>query len=172
MPESEDVPHRGRMHQASILVRQILVLNEDMEFLMRREMDVNETDFQAMQHLMKHRSMSPGELAQLLHLTPAATTTVIDRLVGKGHVLRAPHPTDRRRWLISASEESVRAAMAKLMPMILEVDEKVRAYDDAEQAVIVEFLGGVVGAMSNRIAALQNSIPGPGGPTEPSNGEG
>ncbi|WP_425862244.1 MarR family winged helix-turn-helix transcriptional regulator [Arthrobacter sp. TWP1-1] len=171
MSDRHEVPQRGKMHQASVLVRQVLVLNEEMEFIMRREMDINETDFQAMQHLMKQRTMSPGELAKLLHLTPAATTTVIDRLVRKGHVQRAPHPTDRRRWLISPSEDSVREAMEKLMPMILEVDEKVRGYDDAEQAAIVDFLGAVVGSMNSRITALQNSNPGPGGPTEPSNVE-
>lgn len=152
--------HSGRpsvqMHQASVLVRQILVLNEVMEFIMRREMDLNETDFQAMQHLMKQRSMSPGELAKYLHLTAAATTTVIDRLAQKGHITRTPHPTDRRRWLISPSEESVRAAMEKLMPMIMDVDNKVRRYDDGDQAVIVDFLSSVVASMSNRVAALEN----------------
>lgn len=171
MSERHEVPGRGEMHQASVLVRQVLVLNEAMEFIMRREMDINETDFQAMQHLMKQPSMSPGELAQLLHLTPAATTTVIDRLVLKGHVQRAPHPTDRRRWLISPSEKSVRDAMEKLMPMILEVDEKVRSYDHADQAVIVDFLGAVVGSIKNRITALENSTPGPAGSTVTSNGE-
>jgi len=145
-----------QMHQASVLVRQILVLNEIMEFIMRREMDLNETDFQAMQHLMKQRSMSPGELAKLLHLTAAATTTVIDRLARRGHITRTAHPTDRRRWLISPSEHSVRAAMEKLMPMIMDVDNKVRSYDDGEQAVIVDFLGSVVTAMSNRVQALED----------------
>lgn len=152
--------HGGRppvpMHPASVLVRQILVLNEVMEFIMRREMDLNETDFQAMQHLMKQRSMSPGELAKVLHLTAAATTTVIDRLARKGHITRTPHPTDRRRWLISPSEQSVRSAMEKLMPMIMDVDNKVRSYNEADQAVIVDFLGSVVASMSSRVAALEN----------------
>ena len=159
MQQGDGVPPAGRMHQASVLIRQILVLNEEMEFIMRRDMDVNETDFQAMQHLMKQRSISAGELAQLLHLTPAATTTVIDRLVAKGHAIRTPHPTDRRRWVISPSEESVRAAMARLMPMILDVDNRVRSYGDAEQRVIVDFLEAVAGSMTNRIAALGSETP-------------
>lgn len=156
MHNSHGGPPPGRMHPASVLVRHILVLNEVMEFIMRREMDLNETDFQAMQHLMKQRSMSPGELAKLLHLTAAATTTVIDRLASKGHITRTPHPTDRRRWLIGPSEQSERAAMEKLMPMIMDVDNKVRSYDDGEQAVIVDFLGSVVASMSSSVAALEN----------------
>jgi DNA-binding MarR family transcriptional regulator len=103
--------------------------------------------------------MFPAELAQFLHLTPAATTTVIDRLVAKGHVQRTPHPTDRRRWVISPSDESVRTAMEKLMPMILDVDTKVRNYEDSEQRVIVDFLDAVVASMNKRIAALSPAPP-------------
>ncbi|MEO6530681.1 MAG: MarR family transcriptional regulator [Specibacter sp.] len=134
-------------------------------------MNLNETDFQAMQHLMKQRSMSPGELAKMLHLTAAATTTVIDRLERKGHITRTPHPTDRRRWLISPSEESVRAAMAKLMPMIMDVDTMVRTYKDDEQAVIVDFLRKVVTSMSERVSALENE-PNNHPVTEPSDSQG
>ncbi|WP_442215347.1 MarR family winged helix-turn-helix transcriptional regulator [Specibacter sp. RAF43] len=144
------------MHRASVLIRQILVLNEVIEFIMRRQMELNETDFQAMQHLLKYRSMSPGELAQSLHLTAAATTTVIDRLVGKGHACRTPHPTDRRRWLVTPSEESIRKTMEKIMPMIMEVDGKVRSYDDDGQRVIVDFLDSVVAAMNHRVAVLED----------------
>ncbi len=154
-----DSSSQVQKHPASVLVRQVLVLNEQMEFIMQRELDVNETDFQAMQHLMQEGSMSPGELAQLLHLTPAAATTVIDRLVKKGHVNRSPHPTDRRRSLISPNRESVRTAMGWLMPMSLDVDKLVRDYDHSEQDIIVNFLNGVVGAMSNRIDALAKTTP-------------
>ncbi|ALE07877.1 hypothetical protein AL755_15210 [Arthrobacter sp. ERGS1:01] len=125
-----------------------------MEFIMRREMELNDTDFQAMQHLLRQRSISPGELAQALHLTAAATTTVIDRLVAKGHACRTPHPTDRRRTLITPSAESVRKTMEKIMPMIMDVDDKVRSYDDDDQRVIVDFLGGIVAAMTKRAAEL------------------
>lgn len=156
MTEGHGGPPRGAMHEASFLVRKILVLNEKMEFMMRREMDINETDFQAMQHLIKAKSMTPGQLAQLLHLTPAATTTVIDRLVNKGHAGRTPHPTDRRRWVITPSGDSVKSAMEKLMPMILDVDSKIRGYAPDQQSVIVDFLSGVVNAMDNRAAVLES----------------
>ncbi|RAN73502.1 hypothetical protein B5P43_30470 [Bacillus sp. SRB_336] len=158
----------GPMHRASVLIREILVLNEVMEFIMRRQMDLNETDFQAMQHLLKQRSMSPGELAQSLHLTAAAATTVIDRLVAKGHARRTPHPTDRRRWLISPSEDSIRRTMEKLMPMILEVDSKVRSYDDDGQRIIVDFLDGVVASMNHRVAVLEQETGQPPTPTSDS----
>ena len=151
-PDGDAIP---RMHPATVLLRQILELNEVMEFAMRREMSLNETDFQAMQHLIKHRSMSAGELAQFLHLTAAATTTVIDRLAARGHIVRTAHPTDRRRQLISPSAESIKETMARLMPMILEVDAKVQTYNVDCQAAIVDYLVNVADSMNERAATLE-----------------
>lgn len=155
--EAQHQPRGPRpMHEATVLTREVLVLNEVMEYLMRKEMDINETDFQAMQHLLKARTMSPGELAKALHLTTAATTTVIDRLVQKGHAVREPHPTDRRRLQVKPSEQSVRDAMGHLMPMILQIDDMVCASPAASQQAVVDFLHGVVGAMNDRITHLEN----------------
>ncbi len=164
--QDEEGEARPQMHPATVLIREILVLNEVMEYIMRRQMDLNDTDFQALQNLMTNHTMSPGELAQSLHLTAAATTTVIDRLVRKGHVRRDPHPTDRRRWLVSPSEESIRKTMAKLMPMILEVDTKVRNYDDAGQDAIVDFLESIVAYMNERAQTLEREDAAPEPPQQ------
>lgn len=156
MQTSDGADPPQAMHPASVLMHQILVLNDAVEFILRQQMDLNETDFQAMQHLITHRTMSPGELAKLLHLTAAATTTVIDRLLQKGHISRIPHPTDRRRWLISPREEAARAAAAKMMPTVVDIDTKVRSYDEVEQGLIVDFLTSVVTSMNDRISASGN----------------
>ncbi|GAA5229373.1 MarR family winged helix-turn-helix transcriptional regulator [Arthrobacter cryoconiti] len=148
-------PPMPQMHPATLLIRQVLVLGESIEYAVRREMGLNETDFQAMQHLMKDPAMSPGELAAKLHLTAAATTTVVDRLIAKGHVMREPHPTDRRRWLIKPSDESVRKTMATIMPMILKVDAKVRGYSEESQESIVDFFENMVDYMNERIDCLE-----------------
>jgi len=170
MHDGPDPRGQVQMHRASVLVRQVLVLNEVMEYEMRRAMDLNDTDFQAMQHLLKNRAMEPGELALALHLTAAATTTVIDRLAGKGHVVRVQHPSDRRRLLIKPSADSVRRTMEKIMPMIMQVDDKVRSYDDAGQRLIIDFLDSIVAFMGERIAVLESSAPNPEPPDPTSQG--
>ena len=144
-----------QMHPANVLIRKVLVLSESMEFAVRRKMGLNETDFQAMQHLMKDPSMTPGELARRLHLTAAATTTVVDRLVDKGHVRRDRDPTDRRRWLVSPSEDSTRRTMATIMPMILKVDARVRGYSADSQESIVDFFENMLFCMNESIDALE-----------------
>ena len=143
-----------RVHAASHRLREVLVLNELMEYRMRLHLNINETDFQAMQHLMRARSMSPGELARAVHLTSAATTTVVDRLVAAGHARRVPHATDRRRWLVEPTESTIRETMEQLMPMILETDTVVSGMDDAGQAAVVTYLDSVVAAMKDRAAEM------------------
>lgn len=143
------------MHPATGLLRRILVLNAAMEFEMRRAMGVNETDFQAMQHLMPVTTMSPGELASLMHLTSAAVTSIIDRLVKAGHVERSAHPTDRRKRLISVTTGAKRDAMLHLMPMIMESDASVRAMDPAAQEAVERYLLATADAMERRTLYMQ-----------------
>ena len=147
-----------QMHPATVLIRKVLVLSESMEFAVRRKMGLNETDFQAMCYAsqrMKDPSMTPGELARRLHLTAAATTTVVDRLVDKGHVRRDRDPMDRRRWLVSPSEDSTRRTMATIMPMILKVDARVRGYSADSQESIVDFFENMLFCMNESIDALE-----------------
>ena len=55
------------------------------------------TDWYALSLLGLAGPLSPGELARRTGLTTGATTRLIDRLEGAGHVRRTRHCTDRRR---------------------------------------------------------------------------
>ncbi|WP_417218343.1 MarR family winged helix-turn-helix transcriptional regulator [Arthrobacter sp.] len=142
------------MHPASVLLRKILVLNDTVEYRMRVHLKTNDTDFQAMQHLLQTGPLSPSALATQLHLTTAAVTSVIDRLVQAGHVRRVPHPSDRRRIVVEPTESSIREAMAQLMPMILTTDSLVKGMDEAGQDAVVAYLDGVVASMQDRIDSM------------------
>ncbi|WP_233563729.1 MarR family transcriptional regulator [Cryobacterium tepidiphilum] len=135
---------RREMHEASLLLRRILTLNDEVEKQLAEELDVNPTDFDAMQHLIQSGPLSPSEIAARLGITTAAATMAVDRLVKVGHVTRQPHPSDRRRLLVVPREESVRRAMARLLPMIGETDALLSRYTDAEQAAITDYLARTV----------------------------
>jgi MarR family transcriptional regulator, organic hydroperoxide resistance regulator len=47
--------------------------------------------------------VSPSQLAELLHLDRGTLTGIIERLVARQLLLRAPHPTDGRRSLLRLS---------------------------------------------------------------------
>lgn len=142
------------MHPASVLLRKILVLNDTVEYRMRVHLKTNDTDFQAMQHLLQTGPLSPSALATQLHLTTAAVTSVIDRLVQAGHVRRVPHRSDRRRIVVEPTESSIREAMAQLMPMILTTDSLVKGMDEVGQEAVVAYLDGVVASMQERIDSM------------------
>jgi DNA-binding MarR family transcriptional regulator len=143
------------LHRASALLRQVLVLNEELEHRVRRQLDTSETDLRAMQHLMRRRQMTPTELAEALHLSTAATTTVIDRLVRRGHAIRTPHPDDRRRTLIRPERAAADRVMAVLRPLIQETDAVVQEMPSSARQAVVDYLESVIGAMRSTISRLQ-----------------
>ncbi|MGW6173697.1 MarR family winged helix-turn-helix transcriptional regulator [Arthrobacter sp. NPDC055138] len=158
LDEGEE-PRRPEMHAASVLMRKVLVLNDKVEYQMRRVMGTNETDFQAMQHLMAKGPMTPSQLADVLHITTAAATTVVDRLVRADHARRVPHPLDRRSTMVEPTAHAADFAMAKLMPMIQQTDQMVRDMQPDQQEAVVAYLGGVIQAMEQHIVELAGEQP-------------
>lgn len=81
----------------------------------RRYMRLNETDMRALHFLIVcgHRGelATPGAIAAHLHISTASTTKLLDRLERDGHVVRSPHPRDRRALVISVTAATHEAAM-------------------------------------------------------------
>ncbi len=132
------------MHPATTLLRDIADLTTEFERHLGRQLTVNPTDLEAMDHLIREGALSPTELANRLHITTAAVTTVVDRLVAVGHVSREANPRDRRGVLVVPAPESVRRAMSTLMPMILGMDDVLSDFNDAEKDTITSYLSRVV----------------------------
>ena len=78
-------------------------------------MRLNRTDMRALHFLIacENRSVvvTPGALASHLVISTASTTKMLDRLERGGHIVRAPHPTDRRALAISITPDTRQAAM-------------------------------------------------------------
>lgn len=100
---------------------------------------VSATELHAMRHLMT-APLGPMELAQLLGVTSAASTGVVDRLCARGHAERTPHPADRRRTVVHPTESGRRAVICELAPMFVALAELDADLDDAERAVVDRFL--------------------------------
>lgn len=79
-----------------------------------RYMKLNQTDMRALHYLIvaqnTGQAVTPGALAQHLRISSASTTKMLDRLERGGHVVRSPHPSDRRALVITITEDSHRAA--------------------------------------------------------------
>jgi len=51
------------------------------------------------------RGLGPGEIAGELHLSPPNVSRLLADLEGRGWLVRAPHPEDRRRQRLALTEE-------------------------------------------------------------------
>lgn len=57
----------------------------------------------ALRSLERHRSMTPGELAEHEKVQPPSMTKILARLEATGYIIRAPHPDDRRQVTLRPS---------------------------------------------------------------------
>jgi DNA-binding MarR family transcriptional regulator len=114
-------PHLGE------LVRSVQHLSQRSVELAEHLQDasaVNHTDFRALTHVQANPGITAGDLATRLDRTPAATSTVLDRLERAGHVERRPDPDDRRRTTLWVTELPRRVAAETLRPFVSAVVEE------------------------------------------------
>ena len=128
----------------TVLLRDIVELSRAFEAHLGRELGVNATDREAMEHLIAAGPLSPTNLSQRLGVSTAAVTAVVDRLVAHGHAERMPHPTDRRQVIVAPTTASVDRAMNVLLPMIGQIDATLDGFSASEQDAITRFLEHVV----------------------------
>lgn len=120
----------------------------------RDSMGMGETDLLALRYLLRAQAagdrVGPKDLSRLLGITTASTTSLIDRLVGSGHVRREPHPTDRRSLVIvptAVTDTEVRATLGAMHRRMLAVAEQL---SPEESRIIVGFLRRMTEALERR----------------------
>ena len=118
----------------------------------RDSMGMGETDLLALRYLLRAQAtgerVGPKDLSRTLGITTASTTSLIDRLVGSGHVRREPHPTDRRSLVIvptAVTDSEVRATLGEMHRRMLAVAEQLSA---EESRIIVGFLRRMTEALN------------------------
>lgn len=81
----------------------------------QRYMELGPTDMRALHYLIvsgnEDTVVTPSTIAAHLGISAASTTQLLDRLEAGGHVVRSPHPTDRRALAITITDETREAAM-------------------------------------------------------------
>jgi DNA-binding MarR family transcriptional regulator len=74
--------------------------------------DLTVAQFSALTSLQLSGALTPSELAETERVQPPTMTKLVAKLEERGLVQRAPHPTDRRQVILSATE-SGRAMLAQ-----------------------------------------------------------
>lgn len=120
------------------------------------DLGLHPTDYKALGVLQRLGPLSAGELGSRTGLAPASVTNLIDRLAARGFLRREPDPADRRRVLLHAevaglTDNEFFASWQRAATQIWE------RYNDAELAVILDFLSDTTERLRGRTEALTTS---------------
>lgn len=109
-------------------------------------LDLKEVDIDCLDLVARHGPLSPTALARRAGLHPATMTGVLDRLEQGGWIARERDPADRRAVVVRSRHERGAELMRLYAGMNTFMDEICAGYDDAELAVIADFLGRATSA--------------------------
>lgn len=120
--------------------------------------EMHRTDIAALTQLMRAHSfdepMSPSDLAHQLRLSPPATTALLDRLEGTGHLVRERHPDDRRRIVLRLTSRGERRLGRPLDVLFASIDAAMDNHSgDAKTATatVLEDVAAAVSAAADKI---------------------
>ncbi|KRF04025.1 MarR family transcriptional regulator [Arthrobacter sp. Soil782] len=142
-PGSVDVLNALRAYRAA---------EAEMRRRTRDSMKMNETDLLAIRYAMRaHKAghcISPKDLSRMLKISTASTTGLVDRLVASGHLIRRPHPTDRRSVEIiptGSADTEVRETLGGMHTRMLEVAESLSTEEALHVTRFLERMTWAVG---------------------------
>jgi DNA-binding MarR family transcriptional regulator len=105
-----------------------------------RRLGASRSDYDALEALDEHGSMTAGELASLLSLTSGSVTALVGRLEQLGWATRTNHPDDRRKVVIALTQEAWRLGQEELAPYLSAVDAATRRLSAADRRIVRGFL--------------------------------
>ena len=111
---------------------------------MSRRLGLSDSEMLAVAHLAQHGRLSPSALAQLLDLSSGGITALVQRLESAGHLVRRPHPTDRRSVLVELSPELIARAEREFGPLVTDLERASLELTDDERQVVRRFLDRAV----------------------------
>jgi DNA-binding MarR family transcriptional regulator len=95
--------------------------------------------------------LSPGMLAQTLHLHPSTVTGILKRLERGGLVKRQPDPDDRRRVIVSATGLGRRAAAHGTKTVEALVEQALGVFPAAKIAATEEVLRTLANVLEREV---------------------
>jgi DNA-binding MarR family transcriptional regulator len=84
--------------------------HDRMNGALKHGMNMNVTDLAALRLLIMREergaAVTPADISRHLRISTASTTKLLDRLTDAGHVVRVPHPTDRRALVVQLTNHA------------------------------------------------------------------
>jgi DNA-binding MarR family transcriptional regulator len=135
-----------RMSPSLVALQELVSLAETVPAAMAKKAGLSTSELHSLRHLMRG-PMGPVELAKALGVTSAASSGVVDRLVGHGHAERRAHPGDGRRTEVVITDSGRAEVIARLQPMFAGLAEVDNELDDDQRDLVERYLRGAAAAM-------------------------
>lgn len=114
------------------------------------EMGMGTGETLVLARLAMDERQGPSELARGLHVTSGAMTALLDRLVERGHLMREPHPSDRRRVALRLTASAHEAAREHVRPMAAEITALAGRLSPDERATVGRFVDELAAIVRRR----------------------
>jgi DNA-binding MarR family transcriptional regulator len=114
-------------------------------------------ELMALDHLSMAGEMGPSELSQRLRMTTGAMTALLDRLAARGHIVREPHPDDRRRVVVRLTPHARVEALAHVRPMSDEIRHLGEHLSPDERRAVGHFIDELTAIVSRSAGELPSS---------------
>lgn len=133
----------GVRHRAALARRLGLSLNESL----------------ALEYLQRYGPRTTGDLAGLLLLSSSAVTQISKHLERIGHLVRGPHPVDRRKTLFSPTPAAIGAASEELRVFVAEMIAVHAARSSQERRILTGFVDAALMVTERAADAMAWSSP-------------
>ncbi len=123
-----------------------------------RQAGVHQVELAALEHLSVMGGLTPGELGHRLGLTSGGVTALAGRLIEAGHVVRGPHPRDRRMRILTATPKGDAHLAEHIEPVLAPANRLLAWISDDEDVELLERFLDSLAALKDHAAA---ATPGP-----------
>jgi MarR family transcriptional regulator, 2-MHQ and catechol-resistance regulon repressor len=98
------------------------------------------SDFAVLEVLLHKGPQPVNAIGKKILLTSGSITTAIDRLESRKLVYRAPHPEDRRAWLVRLTEKGRRLIENAFRQHVLDMEETMAVLKSSERLELTRLL--------------------------------
>jgi DNA-binding MarR family transcriptional regulator len=122
--------------------------------VVRSHSQVGPTDGAALGRLHAEGPQTPTQLARWLGVSTGSITELLDRLESAGHATRTPHPTDRRKLIVTLTDSAREMIIREMLaPMTEALAPVLDDYDEPTRRTIVTVLDQATDALEKAISA-------------------
>ncbi|MFD4405176.1 MarR family winged helix-turn-helix transcriptional regulator [Nocardia sp. NPDC058499] len=144
-------------------IRALTAISEQIAHLFAHSHALRSTDFRALMHIAtadaEGRPLTAGQLRELMGLSAAAITYLVERMIASGHIEREIDSRDRRRVLLHYAEHGMAVAGEFFGPLGVRTRTAMTALPTDDLRAAHRVLQAVVAAMREHHTALTDERP-------------